>query len=768
MKRFSERFGPPRYNTALGTTNAVLLEPPPFTFPGVTARVFPLRASPNILSSFYRSYLDVAPEICFFKPTLPWVFLVVLDYGYMAAEEVNLGWVAQHEIFFAVPLEEWHFDRPGGQPIFRRWVLNSPFIFVDNLSSITVGREVYGWPKVQARLRKTRGKWLTDPRLANRLLSLNVKGFGKRRNNEIRLLDIDQRSSQNMSLAPLDLQAVDPFARLSRWIDVSSSAALELAEMVVRAPLSGFGPGDPKAERDVLFDTLRQLFKFYRQPGLDVVTLKQFPDAHNPAEICYESLVQSHMGVARYNRGGLLGLSNVLQGAVDGGLRIRLHHHSGFPIVESLGLEVARERKIGSHIVSTLEPVFPFWMSVDLNYGSGEPICWRMKDTRWYRQGTPVGSRPKSKSYNTFAGGGQQVWCGPFCAPKASWNVFPLRADPRKLRRFVDDYLNLGEPYRFEAWGSYVYMIASTGRMLSLVKSAGWLASNQVNFAVPLLCYKGNQLKGVLVTTPFSFCNNPTQTMTLQEVQGVPALGAKIEPLPRFWRRRGPMLRLRMDVFTALDEGLRSKRRTLLEVGRRAPSPGCGSPPPCDPCMEEVARLIDWSEMPLHTLALKQFRDSGDPTRACYQALVLEPCTLSNPRQFKPLKPGTVVKIFRYPSIPLTETLGLEPDFVVPPKVAKGAIADVFCPDSPFRVDWTIEIGLAKALSRTTGYLPWRSYKGAARNIPHFFSLPDEDVQKLIASGPQGLVRALVAQARITDMDREMSRDPAEDGGAAS
>lgn len=744
MQRFRDRYGPPLYNTALGTTEALLLEPPPFIFPGVTARVFPLQASVNILSSFYRSYLDVAPEICILKPSLPWVFLVVLDYGPMASEAVNLGWVSQHEIFFGVPLEEWRPSHPGGRPVFRRWVVNTPFIFVDNPNSVTVGREVYGWPKVLAKLRKTRGKWLTDPCDATRLLSLDVKGFGSRQCDAIRLFDIDQRLSQNMSLVPLDLKAADPFRRLSRWIDVSLSAGLDLVQLLVRSPLSGFGPNDPEGDREVLSDSVRQLFSFLREPGVVAVTLKQFPDAYDPTQICYESLVCSPLGVARYNNGGLLGLHSVLQGEVNGGFRIHLHEHSAFPIVQSLGLEVARERTIDGRTVSILEPVFPFWLGVDINYGRGEAICWRMQGTPWYRKRTPVGPPIKSALYNTFAGGGQQVWSGPFFIPRAYWNVFPLRADEHKLRTFVERYLNLGEPYRFEAWGSHVYMIAAASRMFSQVKSAAWIESNQIIFVVPLLCYEGNELKGVLATAPFSFCDNPTLTTTLQEVQGVPALDASIKALPRFWRRKEPpMLEMRLDVFTALDEGLESKERTVLEVVRRAPSPGCGSP---SHAPREPARHGVEDEIPLHMLSLKQFRDASAPDRACYQALVLEPWRLSRPRRMKPLKPGTAVKIFRYPSIPLAETLGLKHDFVVPPKVAKGAIADVFCPDSPFRIELTIHVGLAEAIARTAGSLPWERNQRAACEIPGFRQA-EKDTLKLIEDGPQAFIRAFVNQA---------------------
>jgi hypothetical protein len=86
------------------------------------------------------------------------------------------------------------------------------------------------------------------------------------------------------------------------------------------------------------------------------------------------------------------------------------------------------------------------------------------------------------------------------------------------------------------------------------------------------------------------------------------------------------------------------------------------------------------------------------------------------------------------------------PDFVVPPKVAKGVIADVFCPDSPFRMELTIQVKLAEALARTAGSLPWEKGEGAAQEIPSFRQA-EKETQKLLAEGPQAFVRAFVEQA---------------------
>ena len=743
MQRFRDRCVPPPYNRALGTTNALLLEAPPFTFPGVTARFFPLQASVNLLSSFYQSYLNVEPEICIFKPSLPWAFLVVLDYGRMASEATNLGWISQQEIFFAVPLEEWRRDS-GGRWVFRRWVLNTPFIFVDNSTSITVGREVYGWPKVMGRLLKARAKWLKNPNDATRLLRLDVEGFGDQTSGTARLLDIDQRLNQNMSLLPLDFQAVNPLNRLSRWLGVSLSAGLDMAEFLVRSPFAGFGPDDPEADREVLSGSLRQLFWFLLGPEVPVVTLKQFPDARDPSQVCYESLVQSKLGVARYNRGGLLGLPNVLQGEVGGGFRIRLHQQPAFPIVESLGLKVARERTIDGNTVSILKPVLPFWVDIDLSYGKADAICWRLGDSRWFVKTDPVGPRPKSAPYNTFAGGGQQVWSGPFLIPRAYLSVFPLRTDEKILRRLVQRYLNHRYPYRFEPWGSYVYLAVSKVRMFSKQVSAAWIDAHQIAFVVPLLCQERDEFIGTAAVMPFVFCDNPTLTMTQQEVQGVPAIGATIRALPRFWRRkRPPMLKMRTDVFTALDQGLESRERTVLEVVRHASLREGGSPPHPEPGPVNPARPKTWDKLSLQMLSLKQFRDADDPDRACYQALVLQRWLFSKPRRVERLKP-VAVKIFRYPNLPLTEKLGLLSDSVIFPRKADGAIADVFYPEDPFRIELPVHIGLAEAIARTAGSLPWIKAREEGDRVPYF--RPEKETPEILA-GPQALLRAFLDQA---------------------
>jgi hypothetical protein len=705
----------PRYNTALGPAQQTLVVAPPFTYPGVTARIFPLRANLNLLRAFCDSYLNVAPEVCEFLPYLPYVLLVVLDYGRMSLDELNLGWVSQHEVLFEVPLGMWRRDRLGRR-IFSGWVVNTPFIVVDNAASLTTGREAYGWPKVLAELQDSPERWLIDPRNPTRFLTLDVKGLDSDAPN-VRLLEIDQQSGQNPSLVPMDLEVIDPFGRLSRLTRTSMSMGRDLAQLLLGAPLAGFDSRRSGDRRAVLFDSLRQLSGFYGEPGVNVVTLKQFRDFEDPTLICYQALVKSRLEVARYNRGGFLGLNNLLRGDITGGFQIRLHDNPAFPIVASLGLQVEQERTVRGHAVSFLEPVFPFWMSVDLTYGAGETLCWRTRDYSWQVKGRPARrvSHQAEPRFNTIAGGAEQVWRGPYFIPEASFNVYPLKARSSRLKLFLEEYLNEDGELRFDldreekdedgkGSCSYVYMVASANRIFSKARSNACIQSSQITFYVPLVlkpkldgkkpeCEKPEVEKSVLAI-PFAFVDSPVLATTMREVQGVPAMNATIESPLRFLQNKGPLLRMQVYVFEALDAGLRSEAQTLLEI-----VPGDDNP-------AEPERLLNFGT---ERLMLKQFRDAVQPDRACYQSLVFEPWTVSARPGPRTVSLGREMKIhvYRYPSLPLVDTLGLVSEGE-PLEMPGGAIVDVLAADGPYKVDMSVEIELGREIPRTADLTQWR------------------------------------------------------------
>ena len=128
----------------------------------MTARVFPLRANIDSLQRFVDGHLNfIPPEVGRFRAPAPYVYLMMLDYGKLALEAANLGWLAQKEIMFSVPLE-W-YKVVDGRWVFHDWATVAPFIYVDDDLSMGLGRTVYGWPKTIATLTPTIAAWMEDP-----------------------------------------------------------------------------------------------------------------------------------------------------------------------------------------------------------------------------------------------------------------------------------------------------------------------------------------------------------------------------------------------------------------------------------------------------------------------------------------------------------------------------------------------------------------------------------------------------------------------------
>src|SRR5215469_6071808 len=135
---------------------------PPLMFRGVSARFFPLRANLDILQQLVDSYINIVPpEAGYFRVPLPYVYLVVLDYGQMGESEMRTGWFSQVEVYFGVALE-W-YKRVRGQWLFHDWGVITPYIFVNDDVSVPVGRMVFGYQKVLAAVELTKSAWMKNP-----------------------------------------------------------------------------------------------------------------------------------------------------------------------------------------------------------------------------------------------------------------------------------------------------------------------------------------------------------------------------------------------------------------------------------------------------------------------------------------------------------------------------------------------------------------------------------------------------------------------------
>lgn len=394
---------------------------PPFTFHGVTARIFPLQADIDALDDFCGEYLNlVPPHIAQFRPAAPFVYLSVLHYEEMSSQpesqkdqrpvsvspEQASAWVSQYEVVFIVPLER--YRKEGGEMVFKNWAFAGPFIFVSDPISVTLGREVYGWQKLAARIEPDFDDWIVHPRNRSHLLTLSTSDAPlvsvlEKKEDLHPLLKIEVepppsfsqlRPDRNPFALLLDAPrtVLDGLGTMVDWLDVFAGLPMwgsalmsdrqerrnrqeqvrKVAEglknlgftwshLLRDQALTALFPDFSSYEklRDILQKASGKSTPAEEQPRvplfLDQFTLKQFYNANVSQYACYQALVQSRIEIIKQRNGGLLGDINYLLSDPSGGFRISIYRGEsegdkrefvGNKIIKALGLKTEKEDKI--------------------------------------------------------------------------------------------------------------------------------------------------------------------------------------------------------------------------------------------------------------------------------------------------------------------------------------------------------------------------------------------------------------------------------------
>lgn len=612
----------PPYNRSFGPAIQAMV--PPFDLTGVVMRMFPLRASHHQLQLFCNRYLNIAPRVAWFEPAAAVVLLGVINYGRMAPTTSNYGYTSQNEVMFAVPLNWYRIE--NGRRVFHAQATVSPFIFVDEDTSLWTGREVFGWPKTRAWLQPGINEWARDPRSPRTLFTLATdvyrELFAAQRQEPRVLLEIEQAPEPTISEFPPDpFNPQNPLLAWPRALLNMWRGSQELLDALTGLPMRGY-PG--LEQGSPLFELMTRTFGSFnilaQLPPASTLNLKQFRNPHVPELISYQALVNSNMAVKRLSRGGMLGDMALLQGDFSAGYQVRIHRHPGWPIIESLGLKVAHEDQEHEHSVAILEPTLPFWVDVDFEYGEGEVICWRTRRTHWApppelatappRIDTQLAASqelgdPAQKDcecgtahlYNTTEGGAIQQVYGPFQFPDVTVRTLPLLADWDRLKSFCDDYLNDGrtttfihhEDGRYDPapptggagdaaarnlfvpWGRYVYMIVTSYEAMTSEINIGWWTRRRVTFSFPVRWYRwyGDRWKlaSFALVSPFVYVDTGQAATMGREMQGWPAAEATIEsPASRWLDRAGPARRPHL---LALSTNVNQALHANQPLGRR-------------------------------------------------------------------------------------------------------------------------------------------------------------------------------------------------------
>lgn len=804
------------YNDARGGLYGPFVKPP-FSFQGTQLQIFPLRAKLNRLQTFIDGYLNLAPqEAGEFRVFSPYVYLVSIYYGQLSLDAANLGWIAQDELLFGIPLL-W-YKRVGGRLVFHNYACVTPFIYVDSDHSMTTGRETFGWPKAQIIAEPLNEAWIKDPNASSLLMRFNIMAYselyaGQRLMSEPLLELVNRRAESSLLRSPADSRA-----SWLPWIAVPNAlvSAMDLARDSVDL-LRGLGwlTPQPGAGVDTYARMAAQVLEMIRLrgPGLtfNTVNLKQFRDAERPELAAYQGLTVAPMQWQRVQRAGLLGEEQILRGDPSGGLAINLYQYPTAPILQSLGLEFTEVHTIGTRTVHTLRPVLPMWVEADLQYNLGQTIAWRAKDftgqdgkATWHLlDGRTLPPRPTDTEcrFNTALGAAETEIAGPFEFPDVTVRVMPLLADKTRLDGFLQEYLGQplqavsqdnpeGGKFTIEAWGRYVYLCAySYQAVSSQTNDLGNWEERELIFYVPAVVKKHGKLWKIALVPAYAYANSSTAAVTGAEVNGIPVAKAILESPGDVWMNsEGPgnptmrtLLTASTTVLPAFGQGQEAKVRPFLEVFTGYPIPSeareqwrgvaedwgvkvksellartefLGKPSSYDREQEALSWAFDVlaQERPVRMLTLKQFRDAQNPQTACYQSIVEIEQAMTRVHNISEIENGLYVRIFRHPSLPIVEKLGLLP--MMDDTERSGVFAQVFEPLRPFWMRLSLRESLGKNLFVHAA--TWR--RAAEQNVDadwqswnekHFRSLVVAD--KIRESAPRGL------RDRISDVDNPIS-----------
>lgn len=299
--------------------NGDLEMPPPFAFNGLGIRSFPLRADGQKLQAICDKFLNIASsdELGFwFRPLAPLVFMQVSTYPFMASLAPafrDMGYFAENELSINLLVVKWTKELGIEVPTELAYFL--PYCFVDSSWAMATGREVLGFPKAYS--------WLQIP-----------PNIGAPYPTTVETMVFTEYSPQTKL-------SREPLIRIDGQPEQIDATPMSWP---LGAIADQFGHGGHHPLEEALMKLVNDLVA---GDEIGIVQLKQFRDAANPVNACYQAVVRSQMKLV-----DLKGIGQLPE------TQVTLNPYASLPIADVLGIEMSSSNQ-------TRPPVVPFWMEFD-------------------------------------------------------------------------------------------------------------------------------------------------------------------------------------------------------------------------------------------------------------------------------------------------------------------------------------------------------------------------------------------------------------------
>ena len=309
--------------------------------------------------------------------------------------------------------------------------------------------------------------------------------------------------------------------------------------------------------------------------------------------------------------------------------------------------------------------------------------------------------------------GAPQTFAAPYDIRECRCYGFMLRADIGALHRFCDGYLNAvappeaGERYR-AAMDRVMLVYSDMGRVV-IGGASGYrqftVPEIDVAFWIPVAAVTpAGTISRLLWLMTYVSVDNVWATVSGREIYGFPKGLAKVESVGR----AGELESLTLDTIAVERFGPegRAAIQRFLTLTKTGPGPGVAGRVwrSMGETLSEAAALVSgaWPGAGLAAqfvdllknrrypmVFLKQFRDIGDSSRACYQAVTEAPVNIGAMRGAGLLAGEYRLEIAKLESHPVVEELGLESHT---PRIL-----------SAFHADFDFEMGCGKTIWERRG-----------------------------------------------------------------
>ncbi|MBS0449755.1 MAG: acetoacetate decarboxylase family protein [Proteobacteria bacterium] len=263
----------PSFISWVGHGAASLAQPAVFT--GARSHLFGFRADTGAMQALVDSQLNpVGGTSVSYRVLAGFSMISFMTIEHCTSQIDTIGWEPGRECALWVPLLE--TDHRHGT---MRIVFWTPYIFIDYTIGLLTGREVWGWPKVDARI-AVPGDAAPSPG-PNFVCTTTV---------------FDTLSAQTQARTCALLTVAGPSPGPAASAAVQWSSGRDAVRAILGAVLTG-------VERE-LVDAL------INGPVIPTVQMKQFRDSLDPGLACFQAVVDSPAQLTGFSGGGLLHASD--------------------------------------------------------------------------------------------------------------------------------------------------------------------------------------------------------------------------------------------------------------------------------------------------------------------------------------------------------------------------------------------------------------------------------------------------------------------------